>query len=417
MLLQKNLSFLLKKLYCFNLIQFGHKQNYSVKRQPQKNKDSVERIIRDFPPPPHLQTIPPDWLAGFVNGDGCFCISFYKNNTVYFKISLRAQFSISQHQRSLYLLQAIKDSLGEGQLLKRRYDSWDFVVSRQSDLSEKVIPLFLLRGFLGKKHGDFLYFKAVVQSIVRKNHLSATYFWNLVQCTRFSQPIRKGMRTIEQFQEILNKHQGIQVQSNKIYSLIPWYPSFSKRLTSGYVCGITDAEGCFIVNIRNSDNHWPLIRVRLEFTLWCHPNSIQILQEVNNFFGECGYIINNRQCFGLIFSKFKVISEVIVPFFLLNPLLSSKYYDFLKFVEVAYLIKAKKHLTNSGMTKILKLAYGMNSGKEQTTTLRKYTYEKRLQYLQLAPTRVHFHKIKHSLPEIRKRMLQPIQTSKKNKKI
>eukprot|EP01023_Acetabularia_acetabulum_P044363 TRINITY_DN4452_c0_g1_i1.p4 TRINITY_DN4452_c0_g1~~TRINITY_DN4452_c0_g1_i1.p4 ORF type:complete len:125 (-),score=1.14 TRINITY_DN4452_c0_g1_i1:246-620(-) len=107
----------------------------------------------------------------------------------------------------------------------------------------------------------------------------------------------------------------------------------------------------------------------------------------------------------LEFQGSTVIAKVVVPFFLQNSLLSSKYYDFEKFVQVHYLINDKRHKSIEGMRQIIQLAYSMNSGKGGRDNLRIYSQQQLLNYLDVAQTRDIYKQIRNKIPLLRKQML------------
>jgi hypothetical protein len=66
----------------------------------------------------HLQeTISTDfawYLTGFVDGEGCFSVSFTKRGKLKTGIEVRPSFSIGQNRRSLPVLERAKDYFGCG---------------------------------------------------------------------------------------------------------------------------------------------------------------------------------------------------------------------------------------------------------------------------------------------------------------
>ncbi len=56
----------------------------------------------------------------------------------------------------------------------------------------------------------------------------------------------------------------------------------------------------------------------------------------------------------------KDLTEIIIPFFKQNKLLTNKQFDFNDFSIILYLINKKEHLTISGMLKIKEIKLKMN---------------------------------------------------------
>ncbi len=55
------------------------------------------------------------------------------------------------------------------------------------------------------------------------------------------------------------------------------------------------------------------------------------------------------------------IVNIIIPFFLANPLLSSKYLNFIDFVKMSQIISSGAHLTIGGAQELLHIYSQMNS--------------------------------------------------------
>lgn len=56
---------------------------------------------------------------------------------------------------------------------------------------------------------------------------------------------------------------------------------------------------------------------------------------------------------------------MIIPFFDLHTLISTKHEDYLKFREIVLAMQRKEHLTDSGYRKIVELAFSMNQRGKQ----------------------------------------------------
>jgi hypothetical protein len=91
----------------------------------------------------NTENIPdPNWVAGFVTGDGNFDAGIRESQTkLGQKVYLR--FRISQHARDNQLLELLIDYLGAGRLEKNKTNTLtSLVVGNFSDLNAKIIPFF-----------------------------------------------------------------------------------------------------------------------------------------------------------------------------------------------------------------------------------------------------------------------------------
>eukprot|EP01023_Acetabularia_acetabulum_P040752 TRINITY_DN39569_c0_g1_i2.p2 TRINITY_DN39569_c0_g1~~TRINITY_DN39569_c0_g1_i2.p2 ORF type:complete len:118 (-),score=5.91 TRINITY_DN39569_c0_g1_i2:171-524(-) len=107
----------------------------------------------------------------------------------------------------------------------------------------------------------------------------------------------------------------------------------------------------------------------------------------------------------LRFGKLDTILSTVIPFFLFNPLLSSKYFDFTKFVSVAYMMDVKKHKTIGGMRKIIEYAFNSNTGKDGQLSKRIYPKSQYLQFLEVAQTREQWKYMKNRLPDLKRQIM------------
>jgi hypothetical protein len=98
----------------------------------------------------------PNWISGFVSGDGNFDAGVRKsNNKIGYKVYLR--FRISQHAKDTKLLELIINYLGAGRLEKDlRSSVLNLVISDFSNLNQVIIPFFKKYPVYGIKQLDFL---------------------------------------------------------------------------------------------------------------------------------------------------------------------------------------------------------------------------------------------------------------------
>ena len=112
------------------------------------------------------------YLAGFVDGEGSFNVSFrrrkdYKNP---WKISLC--FNVSQRDPTTLLV--LKESLGCGTMRQRFDGCWYYEVNTFKAVVEYVIPFFERFQFLSnKKIRDFAKFKEMASLIKQQRHLTS----------------------------------------------------------------------------------------------------------------------------------------------------------------------------------------------------------------------------------------------------
>jgi hypothetical protein len=95
----------------------------------------------------------PFWLAGFVEGEGCFYVKIANFATKKGPISLN--FTISQHSRDRLLLNSLLQYLGCGRLEETSIIA-RLVIRKFEDIQLKIIPFFVKYPLLGSKKEDFI---------------------------------------------------------------------------------------------------------------------------------------------------------------------------------------------------------------------------------------------------------------------
>lgn len=111
------------------------------------------------------------FISGFVEGEGCFCISFSRRAKMSTGIEVRPSFSISQNQRSVELLQKIQKIFGCGTIrFAKRDQTYKFEIRSLTELQKVVIPFFDQYPLLGAKAEDFQKFKQVCMLIQQNHH-------------------------------------------------------------------------------------------------------------------------------------------------------------------------------------------------------------------------------------------------------
>jgi hypothetical protein len=80
----------------------------------------------------------PHWLAGFVDGDGCFRVRSYNSSSQKLRVSL--VFKIAQHVRDVALMDSLVKYFDCGSVYNASQDVVAFNVERFSDIHEKIIP-------------------------------------------------------------------------------------------------------------------------------------------------------------------------------------------------------------------------------------------------------------------------------------
>src|SRR5215213_21110 len=89
------------------------------------------------------ESLTPDYVAGFVDGEGCFSVSIRPHPTVRYesKCVIRPLFEIYQHRDNVALLKRFKDFFSCGTITAKgpKSDVMTYAVSGRRDLMTKVV--------------------------------------------------------------------------------------------------------------------------------------------------------------------------------------------------------------------------------------------------------------------------------------
>ncbi len=119
-----------------------------------------------------------NWIVGFVDGEGCFSVSIFKNRTSKYGFQVMPEFVVTQGAKSVHVLEEIKDFFGCGSIfVNRRHDNhneniYRFCVRSFKDLQEIIIPFFKENQLKTSKKNDFTIFCEVILLMANRQHLS-----------------------------------------------------------------------------------------------------------------------------------------------------------------------------------------------------------------------------------------------------
>ena len=137
----------------------------------------------------------PDWVVGFVDGEGCFSIGFVRQPSragrsgyvTGFQVS--HEFAVTRGEQSLRVLHELRDFFGVGQVIvNRRYDNHRehlhrYVVRKRDELLGTVIPFFREHSLRTSKRDNFERFVECVELISAGRHLTVDGLIQIAEIT------------------------------------------------------------------------------------------------------------------------------------------------------------------------------------------------------------------------------------------
>jgi len=121
------------------------------------------------------------YLSGYVDGEGCFCVSFTKSNRHSLGWEIRPSFSVSQNRGRAEVLEMLQQYFGCGTIRPDRSDqTLKYEVRSVNDLVECVIPHFEKYPLLSAKQRDFEKFAIICRLMYERRHLIQDGFNRIV---------------------------------------------------------------------------------------------------------------------------------------------------------------------------------------------------------------------------------------------
>ena len=118
----------------------------------------------------------PNWIAGFIDGEGCFHVGISEHPELRFKHQILPELTVVQHLRDVDLLYRIRSTMNCGVVRKNHGDRYSWRVRNLKNLSEVIVPFFEKYKLRSKKSVEFNKFAKVVRMMVKGEHLTEDGF-------------------------------------------------------------------------------------------------------------------------------------------------------------------------------------------------------------------------------------------------
>lgn len=172
----------------------------------------------------------------FIDGEGCFHISIYKNNN---KLgwAVKIEFEIRLHVKDKALLEEIQICLQVGNIFTNSRQGTSLRIKSPKDLAKIVDHLDSNPLITKKKLSDYVFFKEALNLISNKQHLTLA-----------------GLHVIVAIKAAINL--GLSERLKTAFpNIVPRIRPLANISAAGFVlnpewvAGFAAAEGCFFVNI------------------------------------------------------------------------------------------------------------------------------------------------------------------------
>lgn len=112
----------------------------------------------------------PDWIVGFVDGEGCFYVGFYEHPEMITGYQVLPEFRVVQHKKDIQILYAIKRFFRFGVVRKNHDDRYEYRVRKIEHLL-KIVEFFEKHPLKTSKNVNFKKFARIVRLIEKGEHL------------------------------------------------------------------------------------------------------------------------------------------------------------------------------------------------------------------------------------------------------
>ena len=317
-------------LKCLNSLNINPRRSYSTLSSNKSNIDDLK--------------VDPWFITGFTDGEGCFTCSVLKSSAYKFGWEIQLTFQIKLHVRDYPILLRIQHSLGGIGTVVSNQSSCTFRVRKISELIE-LVKFFDKYPLISYKRGEYLLFKQILYIIQLKEHL-----------------------TLQGIQKIINIRATLNFGlSKELQLMFPETVPVPRPLRetcviphSQWIAGFTSAEGNFSVSLDKG------VFKSLLFKITQHEKDEVLLIAIKEYF-NCGYcyLRNNDNIMDFKVTKFSDINQIIIPFFIKNPILGLKSLDFNDWCLASDIVTNREHKSEKGILRIFEIQKGMNRGRSR----------------------------------------------------
>jgi len=120
------------------------------------------------------------WLAGFVDGEGCFHVAVNKQPRMTIGWQVLPEFRVVQHEKDRQILERIQQTFGFGKVTRNHGDRLEVRVRGQKDLNELIV-FFKKNQLQTVKRKDFEIFVEIIELMNEGKHLSEQGFRKIAE--------------------------------------------------------------------------------------------------------------------------------------------------------------------------------------------------------------------------------------------
>jgi hypothetical protein len=124
----------------------------------------------------------PDWVVGFVDGEGCFYVGINPHPEMTLGYQVLPEFRVVQHERDSQVLYGLKRFFRCGVVRRNHEDRFELRIRKLSCL-EEVVAFFERHPLKTKKYVDFKKFARIVRWMDKGQHLTPAGLIKITETT------------------------------------------------------------------------------------------------------------------------------------------------------------------------------------------------------------------------------------------
>ena len=159
-------------------VKIQHTRGQSAGKAYMKNMNP-QRLQVEYPN--SNGNLSPDWIVGFIDGEGCFHIGISKNEGVRFGYQILPELTVVQHKRDIKLLYQIRTVMKCGVVRKNHGDRYCWRVRNLENLLKIIIPFFEKHPLKSQKNIEFRKFAKAVRIMENGGHLMQEGFQKILK--------------------------------------------------------------------------------------------------------------------------------------------------------------------------------------------------------------------------------------------
>lgn len=123
-----------------------------------------------------------NYISGYVDGEGCFCVSFSKRGKLRIGWEVKPSFAVGQNFDRREVLDIMMEYFNCGSMRNNTADKTiKYEIRSLDELMEKVIPHFKNFPLISGKQKDFLLFEQICRKMKNQEHLTIEGFKKIVR--------------------------------------------------------------------------------------------------------------------------------------------------------------------------------------------------------------------------------------------